>query len=229
MRALLRHLKNSNPSASRVWLALLAGKDSLLSSTVFRPIGSVRQHFSYWSRGFAPPAPTPYKMAVLLRHRVPDGVWIETGTFLGRTTAFLARRSPFVFTIEPSAELAQKAEKKLSRFPNVDVICDLSENVLPVILEREFEKLNFWLDGHYSAGKTFLGPAETPILEELAAIEKILPQLSKVTVFVDDMRCFDPVAGGEYSSYPHRSLLVAFSERNGLNWTIEHDIFVAWR
>lgn len=50
----------------------------------------------------------------------------------------------------------------------------------------------------------------------------------KATVLVDDFRCFDP-ANPEYATYPRRVWLVEWAERNDLSWTIEHDIFAAFK
>ena len=85
---------------------------------------------------------------------------------------------------------------------------------------------HFWLDGHYSAGVTLRAPQETPIIDELAAIAAALPQLGRVAVMIDDLRCFAPQAS-EGDGYPRRSFLVDWANTYGLSWHIEHDIFVA--
>ena len=88
--------------------------------------------------------------------------------------------------------------------------------------------VSFWLDGHYSGGDTYQGPLDTPIREELNEISQMLDQLNSVSVFVDDIRCFDP-SSQEYSQYPSRNWLAQWADQNGLNWTIEHDIFIAYK
>jgi hypothetical protein len=172
------------------------------------------------------------KWAVLRRYGFAEGAWIESGTYYGRTTAYLAKRASRVWTIEPSESLAGLAAKKLARFSNVELVRGLSENVLSGLLQevesRGEVELSLWLDGHFSEGGTFLGPSETPIIAELAAVEERLPNIPRWAIFVDDFRCFEP-ENPKYSTYPTRSFLVAFSERNGLNWTVEHDIFVCWK
>ena len=86
----------------------------------------------------------------------------------------------------------------------------------------------FWLDGHFSAGATFEGDIDTPILGELSAIKENLHRFSQVSIFVDDFRCFDP-SNSEFSDYPERKVLVDWATDSGLSWTVEHDIFVAFR
>jgi hypothetical protein len=86
--------------------------------------------------------------------------------------------------------------------------------------------VNFWLDGHYSAGVTFQGDSDTPITQELATIATCLPGFRRVSVLVDDLRCFDPTLP-DLADYPSRSFLVDWANGLGLAWHIEHDIFIA--
>ncbi|CAB4902460.1 MAG: hypothetical protein F2923_02260 [Actinobacteria bacterium] len=186
-------------------------------------------HRATWSsRGYAVPAPTRVKKAVLSRYGNLTGTWVESGTYLGKTTLFLARTAKHVFTIEPSPYLASRAKNKLRSKKNIDVIEGTSENVMPALLETISGDVSFWLDGHTSGGITFLGEQATPIREELAAIAARLHTWDSVAVFVDDFRGFGELRSGE-GAYPSRSFLVDWAESVSLKWTIEHDIFVAWR
>jgi predicted O-methyltransferase YrrM len=68
-----------------------------------------------WSRnGWAAPAPAVVKREVLLRYGIQSAVWIETGTYLGETSSFLAKNmnSKQVYSLEPSPELFEFAVKK---------------------------------------------------------------------------------------------------------------------
>lgn len=185
--------------------------------------------YTLWSRrNFAAPSPGQVKRKVLLRNGIPGATWIETGTFLGETTIFLARQFPKVISLEPSLELWKQARQRCAAFPNIELVNDRSENVFPKLLPTLSGDLNFWLDGHYSAGATHRGPKDTPIVEELMAIESSLDRLGRLAVLVDDVRCFDP-SNPEFDGYPERNLLVDWANRNRLNWSIEHDIFIARR
>ena len=174
------------------------------------------------------PAPIDVKWDVLRRYGRPNSTWIETGTFLGDTTAFLARSAKMVYSIEPSEMLSAKARARFHGVANVTIIRALSEDVLDDLIASVDGPLSLWLDGHYSAGITHKGPQDTPIREELATVERHLGRFPDISVLVDDVRCFDP-AIPEYASYPSRTWLVEWADRNGLAWTIEHDIFVAAR
>lgn len=178
-------------------------------------------------KGFSMPAPKRVKWSVLSRYGRATDTWIETGTYRGDTTAFLAREAAHVYSIEPEPTLAKAAIERFADDDRVTIAEGLAEDRLPEILAGVEGPVSFWLDGHFSGGVTHKGPADTPIREELAAIEEHLARLGQVTVLVDDLRCFDPT-NPAFSTYPPRGWLVGWAERNKLNWAIEHDIFAAW-
>lgn len=157
-------------------------------------------------------------------------VWIETGTYSGSTTRKLLRFSKKVITIEPSAELHREALRRLRKFKKVELIHGLSEAHLDAVtasLARNGAKdISFWLDGHYSGGITVRGESDTPIVHELETIARYRGVFTSISVFIDDVRCFNPSVD-EFRTYPNLSFLTTWSESNRLFWTIEHDIFVA--
>ncbi|MHB1212850.1 MAG: hypothetical protein ACYC0W_11415 [Candidatus Nanopelagicales bacterium] len=179
------------------------------------------------ARRYPVPAPQVAKLGVLARYGDLAGTWIESGTYLGDTTRVLARKAERVYTIEPSSQLAERARARLADLGDVQVLEGLSEDLLPGVLEDLTGSVSFWLDGHAYGGLTHSGSKVTPIREELTAISACLPQFSRIAVFVDDFRGF----GGrrtEDGDYPPRSALVDWADAHALNWTVEHDIFVAW-
>ena len=181
--------------------------------------------YEFINSNYELPCPNYIKNSVLLRYGIKNASWIETGTYIGDTTDFLSNFSKMVYSIEPSNELVHRAKIRFADKNNIKIIHGLSENELPKLLDSPLlykDDLNFWLDGHYSAGFTHKGPKDTPILEELAAIEKNIDRFNRIAVFVDDIRCFQP-----NSEYPDLVNLVAWANRNKLLWHIEYDIFVA--
>ena len=154
-----------------------------------------------------------------------EGTWVETGTYVGDTTAILAKQARQVYSIEPAPALSSRAQQRFAKYKNVEIIRGTSEAVFPVLLPKLSGDVSFWLDGHYSAGETFKGGQDTPIRQELDAIAAILPQLGRVVILVDDVRCFDPSLP-EFSDYPSRDWLVEWAGRLNLKWHIEHDIFI---
>ncbi len=186
--------------------------------------------FSDWKlRDYSSPLPPTLKIRALQRW---GGVntWIETGTYLGQTTLALSKFSTHVYSIEPDLHLHQKALQKFANVKNITFINGLSEDALGQILENlnveQKLDVSFWLDGHFSAGITFKGPTDTPIEVELELISIHLHSFENFTVFVDDVRCFNP-ENPEYASYPSVNFLVDWARSMNLFWTIESDIFVA--
>jgi hypothetical protein len=177
-------------------------------------------------REFAAPSPHFVKERVLLRNGLRDATWVESGTFMGDTTSVLSKVARMVYSIEPEPTLFSKAEQKFSNTSNVKIIKGLSEDVFPKLLPAISGDICFWLDGHYSAGITFKGPQDTPIIDELTVIGQNISRMSKIVVMVDDIRCFDP-RNPEFSAYPAVDVLVDWARKHNLVWHIEHDIFIA--
>jgi hypothetical protein len=184
--------------------------------------------FSWIKGGYPIPAPNSIKWKVLLRHGGQSDSWIETGTYLGQTTRFLAKHSKHVISIEPSKILFENVLKTLRKFKNITLLNGTSEELLGVAIEKilssNHEHVCFWLDGHFSAGNTFKGETDTPILSELKTIKAILGKLH-VTIFIDDVRCFSN-PNQEYTSYPKLSELTEWAENSNFSWLIEHDILI---
>lgn len=177
-------------------------------------------------RQYSQPAPRRVKQGVLYRYGHSIGTWIESGTYLGKTTKWLSSFAEQVITIEPDSNLAHRAAKKLARHLHVQVIHGYSEVVLEELLMRVSNSVAFWLDGHFSGGITAIGTNETPIRRELELIEDHLDRFSTVVVFIDDFRHFES-GSRVVNAYPSRTELVEWAEKNSMFWTVEHDIFVA--
>ena len=193
-----------------------------LPPTLALPLRDLRQTVSWIQRRFAAPAPGIVKRRVLLRNGFPGATWIETGTYRGDTTRFLSSLAEAVISIEADPTLATNARRRLASRKNVRIIEGRSEDVLPTLLPSIEGNVNFWLDGHYSAGMTFRGPS--PIELELKSIGASLTRWTAVAVLVDDVRLF---SNENIEGYPPLRVLVDWAERTGLWWSIEHDIFVA--
>lgn len=197
---------------------------------IFRKIGLFGEpdhEFEQWrERGYAAPSPPAVKQLVLARHSPEQATWIETGTYLGSTTAFLSTRAKQVISIEPEPTLFANAEARFRGTSNVKILNGTSEALLPGVISGLRGNVAFWLDGHYSAGVTYKGTEYTPILAELASIGSMLPRHEKIAILIDDIRCFEMPDEGT-SHYPERHVLVDWATEHGLSWHIEHDIFVA--
>lgn len=179
--------------------------------------------FLWIKNGFMSPAPFLIKKRVFIRHAIKTATWIETGTYLGDTTSFLNKYFGVdVYSIEPSEFYFQFCQKRFYGNNQIKLIHGSSEDMLVSVLENINNEVNFWLDGHFSSGKTFQGESDTSINRELDIIENNLKNLKKVTIFIDDIREF-----GVAKDYPPLDTVVNWAHKNNFKWTIEHDILIA--
>jgi predicted O-methyltransferase YrrM len=105
---------------------------------------------------------------------------IETGTFLGTTTEFLANTQLPVFSIEENPRNYGFARARLWRRKNVRLLCGDSRQMLRALLvgplrDLSHSNLFFYLDAHWNN--------DLPLLEEL---EAIYSQCSSAVVMIDD-------------------------------------------
>lgn len=176
----------------------------------------------YKKKRCAPPSPHFVKQSVLLRNAIGNATWVETGTYLGSTTSFLAERFPVVHTIEPSRECLQIARQNLNTFKNIIFHNGTSENCLESICKSLTGDICFWLDGHYSSGITFQGDKDTPIIYELEIISKNITRFNNVVILIDDIRCSHIDA----ENYPSIDYYVEWAKGNNMLWNVEQDIFI---
>ena len=172
--------------------------------------------------GYAPPSPYRIKKLILLSNSIRSAPWIETGTYLGETTKFLAKNNPFVITLEPSISHYVYTTNRFRKTKNITVINSTSEDGLEKILSQLSGVVNIYLDGHASGDGTFISDVLTPIRYELEIIKKYKNNFSELFVAIDDFRVF----GNSDGIYPSNYYLVNYCKENDLNWKIEQDIFM---
>jgi len=208
---------------------ILSGISAFIrASYPYRLLRDILTTAQWLRRAFDAPSPSYIKRKVLLRNSCSESTWFETGTYLGETTRFLARHSRMVYSLEPEPALFANAKLLFKHWKNVEILNGTSEMILPVLLPKIDGNVNFWLDGHYSAGITFQGEQNTPIVEELNSIAENLVHFNRVCLLIDDIRLFNPGQAGS-EGYPSLDLLVDWARSNNFHWHIEHDIFVAKR
>lgn len=187
---------------------------------------TIHQYFSFYRRDFTAPSPNFLKMKTLTHFAEPEGIWLETGTYMGGTSEYLAKRYPKVISIEPSEYFYKYASTKLKRFKNVTVLNGTSEELFENSLIAVSPCANVWLDGHFSEGETFLGNSVTPIEDELLAISKHKDKFETLIVFIDDIRLF-PRSVDEKNGYPQFQWLIEWCRDNGFRWELQNDILIA--
>lgn len=140
---------------------------------------------------------TPHKrkqqLVRMIAQRHNLRVLVETGTYRGDMVQAMKGYFIHVYTIELSAKLCARAQRRFRKDSNVTVIHGDSAKRLADVTTNLDRPALFWLDGHYSGGMTAQGVTATPILDELAIV---LPHLAgHHGVLVDDARLFGMDAG----------------------------------
>ena len=170
--------------------------------------------------------PQAIKLATIIRYKVEDSIFIETGTYLGDTTAALEKYFVKTYTIEPDLKLYNLAKNRFKDSQKITCINNTSEDSLVDLVKGLTGSVTFYLDGHYSLGNTFLGDLSTPIRFELSVISQFLDNFQNVSVIVDDIGAFGS-GNLESGDWPRRIELVEWAEKNSFWWNIEYNMFIA--
>jgi hypothetical protein len=95
--------------------------------------------------------------------------FIETGSFLGATTAFASSLFPEVHTVESNPGLFEAVRRRFASSPHVTCHPGHSPEVLETLLSGLTERAVILLDAHWCGGQPTEG-GDCPLLEELDAI-----------------------------------------------------------
>ncbi len=134
--------------------------------------------------------------------------FVETGTNLGDTLGYFARKGIWCTSIELSKDLYQAACTVFKARRNVRLVQGDSSQRLPELLEEIDKPVLFWLDGHYSSGLTASAKIHTPISAELKAI--LDHPIKQHVILIDDARYFDGA-----NDYPHLDDLLRVIREDG--------------
>jgi hypothetical protein len=106
---------------------------------------------------------------------------VETGTFKGTTTEYLARESRLpVFTVEANPKVHQFAKLRFRRYPQIRLFLGDSRlflRRLPTLLPPSVCRPFFYLDAHWQL--------DLPLLEEL---EMVLGKYPECVIMIDDFK-----------------------------------------
>ena len=187
----------------------------------------VREWIQFVGRDFRAPSPTFIKMRTLTSFAIPNGVWVETGTYMGGTSLYLAKRYPKVISIEPSDDYFAYSSSRLRKLGNVTLMHGTSEDLFEDALASSAPFANIWLDGHFSEGGTFEGKQVTPVMDELSSVAKLKSEFQEIVIFIDDIRLFPKSNFDDDTGYPYFTLVTKWCEENGFKWELQNDILVA--
>lgn len=174
-----------------------------------------------WKQNGCPvPPPHIVKQMVLREYSRRFGirVLVETGTYRGDMVAAMRPHFHKIYSVELGRDLYESAVLRFRGVRNVEIIHGDSGIEIKRVLDQLSEPALFWLDGHYSAGITARGDADTPIFEELTHL--LTSRDIGHVILIDDARCF-----GTDPTYPSIESLKSFvlAKRPNVEICIEHD------
>ena len=130
-------------------------------------------------------------------------ILVETGTFRGDMIEAMNGSFDFIYSIELSKDFHEKAKLRFKHNTRVKLIQGDSGTELKQVLDQIDQPALFWLDGHYSGGKTAGAEKHTPIFEELEHL--LNSRIEGHVIIIDDARCF-----GTDPAYPNLEELSEF-------------------
>lgn len=179
-----------------------------------------REIANWVGAGCPSPAPNSVKMRVVRSHveRYRTPYFVETGTYMGSMTDFVAATGAECHSIEIDPMIYARAQRVLSRHRNVHLHLGDSGRVLPELLQNISKPTTFWLDGHYSGGFTGKAELDTPVSAELDCI--MSHPVKGHVILIDDARDFQGTDG-----YPRlSSLLTHFDDHPDYRAEVSTDI-----
>ena len=163
--------------------------------------------------------PVLLKRAVIKRfaRKFSPQVFIETGTYLGDTVAFVRNSFKEIHSIELGKELASAAQKRFSKRKNIHIHQGDSSKILPKVLAVVPGPYLFWLDAHYSAGDTVGDDKHLPLVAEIKTI--LDHWIPGSVVLIDDARLM-----GKQKGYPSFERIKKLIQSSGHNLKIEQNL-----
>lgn len=147
---------------------------------------------------------------------------IETGTYLGDMVNATKDAFERIDSIELDPTLHANAVKRFAGIPHVTIWQGDSATTLSKLLEQNARPTLFWLDAHYSGGKTAKSElGDTPIEAELALIFKTWKPSDIIAI--DDARLFDGT--NNYPTFDNLRETLKAADLN-LASTVDSDIII---
>lgn len=163
----------------------------------------------------------PEDLVLLIRDASGAEVFVETGTYLGQTALWAAKHFDRVVTIERSPEFHASATKACREAGNVQLILGDSRSALADIAKGSQVPIVFWLDAHWSGGKTSGRDHECPLVDELLALKRAE---SEALILIDDARLFlsPPPLPHDIQAWPELTSVLAHlsSLQGGPRYTV---------
>ncbi len=165
--------------------------------------------------------PTILKRRVIASYaqRYQLNTFVESGTYLGGTVAFMRKHCDQVYSVEFQPHLAIAAQRRFAGDQDIHIFQGDGSQCMPRIVPELRGPALFWLDGHFEPGTTRDGEIACPTLQEMSAA--LGDARYTHIVLVDDAHDFRGAGG-----YPTLDELRTFinSARIDMSMEVEQDI-----
>ncbi|EKD23708.1 MAG: hypothetical protein ACD_81C00190G0009 [uncultured bacterium] len=142
-------------------------------------------------------------------------VFVETGTHTGDMVESCKNKFKEIYSVELSDDFYAMASSRFVGDEHIHLYKGDSGEVIKEIVPLLSAPTLFWLDAHFSGGRTARGDSDTPIMQELNCILKNCKQ--PLCILIDDARLF--VGKNDYphsrhlkkmirSEYPHLTIAI---------------------
>lgn len=140
-------------------------------------------------------------------------VLVETGTYEGEMIDAVLTDFKKIYSIELDKALYKNVKKKYLKISKIKLYQGDSTQVLKKVLKKIPALSIFWLDAHYSGGKTARGKKETPVTDEL---KTILSSGKPQILLIDDARFF-----GVRTDYPSIKKVSELASKTKNNYRVD--------
>ncbi|HZX14129.1 MAG TPA: hypothetical protein VFF49_06995 [Thermodesulfobacteriota bacterium] len=162
----------------------------------------------------------PQSLALSLKDKYRLKVFVETGTFMGKTCEWAANYFPLVLTVELFEDYYKATSQRLKNISNIRFFHGDSGTILGKVLKLATSPALIWLDAHWSRDLAYTVPdGLCPVLRELDWI--ILDKRSHV-ILVDDAGLFVGKNG-----FPKKELIVSSMMRSARKVCEVTDVLVS--
>jgi len=170
----------------------------------------------------------PAELVLTLKQRYGVEHFVETGTYYAQTALWAAQHFKRVTTIEYSKGIYDEVCKKYgSSNPNIEFVFGDSKSQLKIIVPELKEPCIFWLDAHWSGGKTYGADDECPLITELEIINR--SEMNHF-IFIDDARLFlsPPPRPHRVGQWPSISSIISVLQSGKSRYiAIAEDVIIA--
>jgi hypothetical protein len=183
----------------------------------YKALGHYPDYWYWILRGRPSRSPHLLKQKVVREYgaRFALKTLVETGTYYGEMVAAMKGHFERVYSVEFVPELAERAQRKFARYPQVRIFCGDSLMVMPEVLALLNGPTLFWLDAGYYGWVGKQGDQQRLSAE----LEMILSHPYPHIILLDDARgltgrdgipSVGDVASYVESKFPQRSVEVKY-------------------